>query len=114
MKHAFLAKAKTIAKNGKGLGVEHASDGDIREALRNVYTPSTVGAQTEKITLEDLMTARLIGHPQSKGRRDRLGEILNIGMTNGKQLHKRLIMFQITVEQFAEAIGQLDQEDNNV
>lgn len=114
VKHAFLAKAKTIAKNGKGLGVEHASDGDIREALRNVYTPSTVAAQTEKIALEDLMTARLIGHPQSKGRRDRLGEILNIGMTNGKQLHKRLIMFQITVEQFAEAIGQLDQEDNNV
>lgn len=112
VKHAFLAKAKTIAKNGKGLGVEHACDADIREALKNVYTLSD--SQTEeKITLEDLMTAKLIGHPQSKMRRDQLGEILNIGMTNGKQLHKRLMMFQITIEQFAEAIRQLDQEDTH-
>ena len=45
---------------------------------------------------------------------ERLGELLKIGMTNGKQLHKRLIMFQITVEQFAEAISQLDQEEHNM
>lgn len=107
MKHAFLAKAKTIAKNGKGLGIEHANDKDIREALSNVYTLADSQIE-EKITLEDLMTAKLIGHPQSKKRRDQLGEILNIGMTNGKQLHKRLMMFQITIEQFAEAISQLD------
>ncbi|MEO4055565.1 ribonuclease M5 [Solibacillus sp. CAU 1738] len=113
VKHAFLAKAKTIAKNGKGLGIEHASDADIRKALENVYTPNEY-VQVEEITLEDLMTAKLIGYPQSKNRRNRLGEILNIGMTNGKQLHKRLKMFQITVEQFAEAIAQLDQEENNV
>ena len=68
----------------------------------------------EQITLEDLMIAKLIGHPQSKERRNRLGEILNIGMTNGKQLHKRLLMFQITVEQFAEAVAQLDQEEQHV
>lgn len=110
-KHAFLAKAKTIAKNGKGLGIEHASDKDIREALKNVYTVST-DLQQEEITLEDLMLAKLIGHPQAKARRDRLGELLNIGMTNGKQLHKRLIMFQITVQQFAQAVAQLDQEEN--
>lgn len=113
VKHAFLAKAKTIAKNGKGLGIEHASDADIREALNNVYTPSE-SQVIEEITLEDLMLARLIGHPQAKVRRDRLGEILNIGMTNGKQLHKRLMMFQITVEQFAQAVQQLDQEERHV
>ncbi|WP_336047067.1 ribonuclease M5 [Solibacillus ferritrahens] len=113
VKHAFLAKAKTIAKNGKGLGIEHASDKDIREALSNVYTLAESQID-EKITLEDLMIAKLIGHPQSKKRREQLGEILNIGMTNGKQLHKRLMMFQITIEQFAEAILQLDQEDMHV
>ncbi|KGR76561.1 ribonuclease M5 [Ureibacillus manganicus] len=110
VKHAFLSKDKTIAKNGKGLGIEHARDEDIREALRNVYTPS-VGLQPEVITLEDLMMARLIGHAKSKNRRNRLGELLNIGMTNGKQLHKRLLIFQITVEQFADAVRQLDQEE---
>lgn len=113
-KHAFLAKEKTIAKNGKGLGIEHASDADIREALKNVHTPNTDILFEEQITLDDLMVARLIGHPQSKGRRNRLGEILNIGMTNGKQLHKRLIMFQITVEQFSAAVQQINQEEQHV
>ncbi|BDH59919.1 ribonuclease M5 [Lysinibacillus sp. PLM2] len=112
VKHAFLAKEKTIAKNGKGLGIEHANDEDIREALKNVYTPSKQGF-IEVITIEDLMIAKLIGHPQSKKRREQLGELLNIGMTNGKQLHKRLAIFQITKEQFAFAVRQLDQEGQN-
>lgn len=112
VKHAFLAKSKTIAKNGKGLGIEHASDEDIRYALSNVYTVATEALE-ELITLEDLVMAKLIGHPKSKARRERLGDILNIGATNGKQLHKRLIMFQISIEQFAQAIHQIDQEDND-
>ena len=112
VKHAFLPKEKTIAKNGKGLGIEHAKDEDIREALKNVYTP-TPHVIVEEITLEDLIIARLIGHPQSKERRKQLGEILNIGMTNGKQLHKRLAMFQITADQFGEAVAQLNQEEHN-
>ncbi|WP_107950835.1 ribonuclease M5 [Lysinibacillus parviboronicapiens] len=113
VKHAFLPKAKTIAKNGKGLGIEHAADEDIRAALQLVYTPNTENPITDDITLEDLMTAYLIGHPRAKARRDRLGEILNIGATNGKQLHKRLKMFQITEQQFGAAVAQLDQEENN-
>ena len=79
-----------------------------------MYTVSTSEQLEEQITLEDLMLAKLIGHPQSKERRNKLGEILNIGMTNGKQLHKRLIMFQITVEQFAAAVAHIDQEDEHV
>ncbi|KGR77580.1 ribonuclease M5 [Ureibacillus sinduriensis] len=113
VKHAFLAKEKTIAKNGKGLGIEHARDEDIRDALSHVYTPNVNFKTDIDITLEDLILARLIGHPQSKQRRNRLGEILNIGMTNGKQLHKRLAMFQITAEQFGQAVIQIDQEDQN-
>lgn len=112
VKHAFIEKKRTIAKNGKSVGIEHASDDAIREALQHVYTPSTELA-TEEITLEDLMIAKLIGHPSAKQRRDRLGAILNIGMTNGKQLHKRLQMFQITPEQFAQAVKAIDQEENN-
>jgi len=112
VKHAFLEKHKTIAKNGKSLGVEHASDEAIRQALQNVYTPN-LNTTVEVITLEDLMIAKLIGYPESKKRRERLGSILNIGMTNGKQLHKRLQMFQITTEQFAQAVIAIDQEDKN-
>ncbi len=112
VKHAFLEKHKTIAKNGKSLGIEHASDESIRQALQNVYTPN-LNASLEEITLEDLMMAKCIGHPESKKRRERLGSILNIGMTNGKQLHKRLQMFQITTEQFAQAIKAIDQEEKD-
>lgn len=112
VKHAFLSKEKAISKNGRSLGIEHASDADIREALKNVYTPVRTNFQ-EEITREHLLSARLIGHPQSKNRRIRLGEILNIGMTNGKQLHKRLSMFQITFEQFQQAVAQVDREEQN-
>ena len=59
------------------------------------------------------MRARLIGHPESKKRRDQLGALLQIGYTNGKQLQKRLTMFQIDRQQFQLAIEQLDQEEHH-
>lgn len=113
VKHAFLTKDQAKAKNGKKIGIEHAADEDIRYALQNVYT-TTDNMPAEEITREDLMYAKLIGHPSAKARRERLGSILNIGATNGKQLHKRLQAFQITVEQFANAMHTIDQEENNV
>ena len=64
-------------------------------ALQNVYTPRNTLNQTEEIPLHILMNAQLIGHPDAKMRRNRLGELLQIGYTNGKQLQKRLSMFQI-------------------
>lgn len=109
--HAFLEKRKTIAKNGKGLGIEHASDVDIRQALERVYTvEETVH---EEIPLADLMAARLIGHPSANKRRMRLGELLHIGQVNGKGLKKRLEMFRITAEQLNEALTVLDREEEN-
>ena len=114
VKHAFLSKEKTIAKNGKSLGIEHAADEDIRSALQNVYTPRNPLNQIEEIPLHILMKERLIGHPDSRMRRNRLGELLQIGYTNGKQLQKRLSMFQIEIGQLEKALAQLDQEDLHV
>lgn len=114
VKHAFLPKKKAIAKNGKSLGIEHASDEDIRYALSKVYTPQEIGQETPcPITLDDLITAKLLSHPDAQQRRERLGELLNIGSTNGKQLVKRLKMFQITEKQFGEAIAKINQEERN-
>jgi ribonuclease M5 len=110
VKHAFLAKEKTLAKNGKGLGIEHAKDEDIRAALAAVYTPRQT-EQAVEITMEDLIDAALVAHPQAKMRRTRLGAMLQIGYTNGKQLQKRLHMFGITKEQFIEAVQALNQEE---
>ena len=110
VKHAFLTKEKAIAKNGKGLGIEHACDNDIREALSSVYTPATA-EQAIEITMEDLIDAALVAHPQAKNRRTRLGTILKIGYTNGKQLKKRLHMFGISKSQFIEAVKAINQEE---
>jgi len=113
IKHAFLPKEKAIAKNGKSLGIEHAIDEDIRASLKGVYTPKNEDVQWEEVMLTDLFEARLIGHPDAKQRRSRLGNLLQIGYTNGKQLQKRLFMFKIERKQFQIAIEQLDREDNH-
>ncbi|MDR7080360.1 ribonuclease M5 [Neobacillus niacini] len=110
-KHAFLPKEAAIAKNGKGLGVEHAQIEAIRNALRDAQIMSE--AIKEEITQEDLITAGLIGGSGSKERRILLGKILKIGYTNGKQLHKRLMMFQISRQEFAEALAVVVQEERN-
>lgn len=109
VKHAFLEKKRTIAKNGRGLGIEHASDEDIRHALSSVY--SIEHQPAIKIALADLMEARLIGHPDAKRRRERLGELLQIGHVNGKGLKKRLEMFRIGQDRLEEALQVLDEEE---
>jgi ribonuclease M5 len=101
-KHAFLPKEAAIAKNGKGLGVEHANPKAIIEALKDAQIMhETI---QEEISQEDLMVAGLIGGDGSKDRRIQLGKLLKIGYTNGKQLHKRLMMFQISRKEFADAL----------
>jgi ribonuclease M5 len=110
-KHAFLPKGEAIHKHGKGVGVEHASSESIRKALKDVHIMQE--AIAEQMTKDDLLTAGLIAGPGSKVKRERLGEILKIGYTNGKQLHKRLMMFQVSKDEFAQALMQLKQEDGN-
>jgi ribonuclease M5 len=105
-KHAFLPKEAAIAKNGKGLGVEHAHPDSIIEALKEAQIMHE--AITEEITQEDLMISGLIGGEGAKERRILLGKLLRIGYTNGKQLHKRLMMFQISRKEFANALQVIE------
>lgn len=110
-KHAFIEKENALHKRGKGVGVEHASPDVIRQAL--------TGAQLmqedvkEEITQGDLIAAGLIGGTQAKERREKIGKLLKIGYTNGKQLHKRLMVFEISKEAFAEALKVIRQEEGN-
>ncbi|CAJ1226229.1 ribonuclease M5 [Levilactobacillus zymae] len=106
-KHAFLPKKEGRPdKAGGSLGVEHATPDAIRAALDHVYTETD--AAPELITHADLMTAGLIGGAGAKQRREQLGELLQIGYVNGKQLEKRLRMFGIQPATFAHAIAQLN------
>ncbi|SIR64391.1 RNAse M5 [Domibacillus enclensis] len=108
-RHAFLPKSAAIEKHGRGVGVEHASIEAIRNALRDAQYMQDEAE--EQITKEDLVAAGLVGGPVSSARREALGQKLKIGYVNGKQLHKRLLMFQITKQQFAEALQEVLEEE---
>ncbi|MEC5426011.1 ribonuclease M5 [Virgibacillus sp. C22-A2] len=112
-KHAFLTQDKARAKrpHNKSLGIEHATPEAIQEALSVVYELTDI--HESDIVKADLVNYGLIGGSKASKRRDRLGELLQIGHTNGKQLLKRLTMFQITKVQFDEAFKQVQQEENN-
>ena len=104
--HAFLPKHLAIHKSGVGLGVEHASDEAIREALKNAKTMDE--DLEEIITKDDLILFGLIGGPGSAEKREKLGRYLNIGYANGKQLYTRLKMFGISKEEFMKAIEHIN------
>ncbi|MGY3749946.1 ribonuclease M5 [Vagococcus acidifermentans] len=112
-KHAFISRKKGTPKRLKGsLGVEHASDETILYALKTVVTPVTV-PHTSAISEEDLFRYGLIAGPNAKKRRERLGEYLRIGYTNGKQLRKRLAMFAVSREDFLRAAEKAAEEERH-
>ncbi|RDW16842.1 ribonuclease M5 [Oceanobacillus chungangensis] len=112
-KHAFLTQDQARAKNpnNKSLGIEHATVEAIQQALADVYELTEV--KESEVTKEDLIHHGLIGGRESGLRRSKLGRILQIGHTNGKQLLKRLSLFQITKEQFETAMLKLEQEEED-
>jgi ribonuclease M5 len=110
-KHAFIDKKDAKPKRGRGIGVEHASPDVIKKALEEAMQEFI--ETVEEITYQDLIHFGLIAGNQAKNRREKLGSILKLGYTNGKQLHKRLQMFQISKEVFAEAMANVIQEENN-
>ena len=110
-KHAFITKTEARPKSGRGIGVEHASPEAIRNALKDAQTMDEEAP--EEISQQDLVDAGLIGGAGAKDRREKLGTLLSIGFTNGKQLYKRLKMFQISKEVFIEAVLRINQEEKN-
>ena len=110
-KHAFIPKEEAIHKHGKGVGVEHASPDSIRRALKDAQLMQE--STMEEITYEDLLASGLMGGEGAKVRREKLGKLLKIGYTNGKQLHKRLMVFEISKEAFADAVKVIREEERN-
>lgn len=108
-KHAFLPREAAKARSGKGIGVEHASPDDIRQALANVYEETA--DWEEEITFAELIEAGLVGGEMARRRRQRLGEELKIGYANGRQFHKRLKVFRISRDAFYAALAQVMREE---
>lgn len=110
--HAFLPRSQAAPKKKGSLGVEHASDEALREALRKVVTPVSQQDEdeSEKISHQVLASYGLIAGEQARAKREKLGDVLRIGYTNAKQLEKRLAMFRITETELAEAMKIVEEE----
>jgi len=102
-KHAFLPQEKAYYKGD--IGIENASPDAIRQALSELRTETT--SMTGEVTMEDMMAAGLLVHPEAASRRLELGKLLGIGYANGKQFYKRCTSFNITKQEFQAALDQL-------
>ena len=100
-KHAFLKKDLAISKNKKKVGIEHAKDSDLIDALNNCLTPDE---STNLVTYLDLYNLGLFGNKDSQKLRDKVCEKLNLGHTNGKTFLKRINMFNITIKEVEKAL----------
>ena len=111
VKHAFLTIDEARPKHRGSLGIEHASPEAIRTALSKSYTE--VLEQEIFIPRQLLLDAGLIAGEFARRRREKLGDQLSIGYTNGKQLQKRLQMFQISPDEVIQAMQQILEEEND-
>lgn len=112
VKHAFIRRDQGIPTEAHGsLGVEHATQKTILNALDSLYTEEE--AQEPIFDRRDMVDADFVSGPAARYRRERLGQLLGIGYGNGKQMLKRLNVFRITRDQFERAVQQMNQEERN-
>lgn len=109
VKHAFLTTKEAKPEKKGSLGIEHASVDTIKQALEGLYEERKV--ETPTIERRFLLKEGLIGSPNSKAKRIKLGERLRIGYTNGKQLQKRLNVFGITQETVEKTLKAMREEE---
>jgi ribonuclease M5 len=99
-KHAYIEKEKCISDNGKKVGVEHASNDDIKQALERVVTP--VNYQKNLLTYQDIFELGLSGCSLAKENRKIVSSITGIWLGNGKNTLLKLNMFGIKKEEIIE------------
>ena len=104
IKHAFVSQKDATKKNN--IGVENANDEAILEALKNVITANQ--DIENRFDISDLIDNGLVSGSNAKERRIMLGNILKIGYYNAKQLLKALNSFNISKEQFEEAVEEIN------
>lgn len=101
-KHAYMPRKKAIKKGD--IGIENATPEDVKKVLEKVCT---VKKDAQDIfVLGDLDKAGLIGTPEAKELREKVGAILGIGYGNGNAMLKKLNSFGITREDFEKAVEE--------
>ncbi len=102
--HVFIEQDVSYSKNKKKIGVEHASEEEIKKALSKMQLQQE--AHKSDITFAFLHEVKLIGFPNSREKREILSRKLNLGHVNGKSLYQRLILFGIQKNQILEVLSE--------
>ena len=77
--------------------------------MRSVFEPR-VETDQPIVTRKMVLEADLIGGTAAATRRKRLGVLLRIGEPNAKQFVKRVEALGVTIEEWEQALAQLEEE----
>ena len=99
--HAFLRNYECRSKNGRKVGIEHASKDVIIDALGKIYKQTN---EPVTITNIELFELGLNGSKESRILRDKLSDYLNIGKPNAKTFLKRVNLLRLTKEDIKELL----------
>lgn len=101
--NVFIEKSKAIDERKHKVGVEHASDLDIKNALENKITyKETKGL----LSTQDLFELGLIGTKESSIKRSCLATKLHLGNPNAKTLLKRLNILGLDKKRVGELLNE--------
>ena len=103
-KHAYLPQRQAL-KNGD-IGIENAPLNEIEKALSQVR--SLVEDPLPEFTMDDLVGNGLAGQQDAAVRRERLGEVLQIGYANAKSFLLRLNALRISRDEFVAALEKIN------
>lgn len=101
-KIAFINREKAQSKNKKKIGIEHASESDIKDSLEQLFTIHK--ENQNPILMSDMMERKLINYPESKMKRNLICDKLKLPHCNGKTLLKIMNMLHLTTVQLDEVI----------
>lgn len=91
-KHAWIDKNK--AKTSKKVGIEHANEEDLFDALKHLIVLNSNHKETYKTA--DMLIMGLIGSDDSRAKRNYICNQVHMGMCNSKTFMKRLNMMNIS------------------
>lgn len=93
--NAFVDKQE--ARTDKKVGVEHAKEEVLKEALEHLVTYRE--DNEERISVRDMYELGLSGQADSGTKREKLGRALHIGFGNARAMRQRLNCLGITREE---------------
>lgn len=97
--HAYLPQNK--ARDGRKIGIEHATPEDLLEALSHLIHPGIIGSD---LTMGDLYDLGLAGQPDSQQKRDALAAKLHLSEGNAKSFLKQCTLCGISLSRLKETL----------